>query len=185
MLLLFSHLCAAEQCGRQAGNAVCPNNLCCSQWGYCGTTSDYCGTNCQSGPCTGSSPRPPPPPPPSGTPPGTKTGEASYYTAPFVPSACFGDNAGQFPSNNYFAAGGDGAPNIWNNSANCGKWFKIKCTGNGCTSSATISVKIVDRCPNGCVGGRAFDLSNTAFAAIANLDVGHITVTYSGPYNSP
>nr|P21227.1 RecName: Full=Endochitinase B [Pisum sativum] len=23
-----------EQCGRQAGGATCPNNLCCSQYGY-------------------------------------------------------------------------------------------------------------------------------------------------------
>lgn len=99
-------------------------------------------------------------------------------------SACFGFDAGQFPSNNYFAAGGDGAPNIWNNGANCGKWFKIQCTGNGCTSSATISIKVVDRCPNGCVGGRAFDLSDTAFRAIANPDAGHVSINYSGPYDS-
>ncbi|MBA0561384.1 hypothetical protein Golob_018220, partial [Gossypium lobatum] len=28
----------AEQCGRQAGGALCPNNLCCSQYGWCGNT---------------------------------------------------------------------------------------------------------------------------------------------------
>ena len=43
----------AEQCGRQAGGAVCPNNFCCSQWGFCGLGGDYCGTGCQSGPCNG------------------------------------------------------------------------------------------------------------------------------------
>lgn len=43
----------AEQCGRQAGNAQCPSGLCCSQWGWCGSTSAYCGTGCQSGPCSG------------------------------------------------------------------------------------------------------------------------------------
>ncbi|OAE25793.1 hypothetical protein AXG93_1180s1010 [Marchantia polymorpha subsp. ruderalis] len=177
MLLLFSHQSAAEQCGQQAGNAVCPDNLCCSQYGWCGSTSDYCGTNCQSGPCSGGGS-------PS-TPTGTLFGEVSYYTAPFVPSACFESDPGQFPSNNFFAAGGDGAPNIWNNGANCGKWFKIQCTGSGCISSATILIKIVDRCPNGCVGGRAFDLSNTAFSAIANTDAGHVNVFYSGPYDSP
>jgi chitinase len=31
---------------------LCPNNLCCSQWGYCGTNNAYCGNGCQSGPCT-------------------------------------------------------------------------------------------------------------------------------------
>lgn len=29
----------------------CPNNLCCSQWGYCGTSAEYCGECCQNGPC--------------------------------------------------------------------------------------------------------------------------------------
>lgn len=35
-----------------AQNCGCASNECCSQWGYCGTTSDYCGAGCQSGPCT-------------------------------------------------------------------------------------------------------------------------------------
>lgn len=40
----------AQQCGRQAGGKLCPGNQCCSQWGYCGTTDDYClsSNNCQS-----------------------------------------------------------------------------------------------------------------------------------------
>ncbi|XP_010268233.1 PREDICTED: endochitinase PR4-like [Nelumbo nucifera] len=32
-------------------NCGCDPNLCCSQWGYCGTGSDYCGAGCQAGPC--------------------------------------------------------------------------------------------------------------------------------------
>jgi peptidoglycan/xylan/chitin deacetylase (PgdA/CDA1 family) len=28
---------------------ACPSGECCSQWGYCGTTSEYCGAGCQSG----------------------------------------------------------------------------------------------------------------------------------------
>lgn len=39
---------AAQQCGRQAGGRTCANNLCCSQFGYCGSTAEYCSTNCQS-----------------------------------------------------------------------------------------------------------------------------------------
>ncbi|KAK1272711.1 Basic endochitinase [Acorus gramineus] len=39
---------AQTQCGKQNGGALCPGDLCCSQWGYCGTTDDYCGTGCQS-----------------------------------------------------------------------------------------------------------------------------------------
>jgi len=38
----------AQQCGRQAGGALCANRLCCSQHGWCGSTSEYCGTGCQS-----------------------------------------------------------------------------------------------------------------------------------------
>uniref|UniRef100_A0A0E0AEL5 chitinase n=1 Tax=Oryza glumipatula TaxID=40148 RepID=A0A0E0AEL5_9ORYZ len=50
-----------EQCGSQAGGALCPNCLCCSQYGWCGSTSDYCGAGCQSqcsGGC-GGGPTPP------------------------------------------------------------------------------------------------------------------------------
>jgi len=32
-------------CGPEHG--ICPNNKCCSKWGYCGNTSDYCDTGCQ------------------------------------------------------------------------------------------------------------------------------------------
>ncbi|KAF3332197.1 chitinase 1-like protein [Carex littledalei] len=38
----------AQQCGSQAGGKTCANNLCCSQYGYCGSTTAYCGTTCQS-----------------------------------------------------------------------------------------------------------------------------------------
>ncbi|CAN6200452.1 unnamed protein product [Urochloa humidicola] len=56
-----------EQCGSQAGGALCPNCLCCSKWGWCGSTSDYCAAGCQSqcAGCGGGSP-PNPPSPPSG-----------------------------------------------------------------------------------------------------------------------
>nr|CAA60590.1 chitinase [Oryza sativa Indica Group] len=37
-----------EQCGSQARGALCPNCLCCSQYGWCGSTSAYCGSGCQS-----------------------------------------------------------------------------------------------------------------------------------------
>ncbi|XP_031493714.1 basic endochitinase [Nymphaea colorata] len=48
-LLLAAALRAqAQQCGTQAGGALCAGGLCCSQWGYCGSTSAYCGTGCQS-----------------------------------------------------------------------------------------------------------------------------------------
>ncbi|KAL6592742.1 glycoside hydrolase/deacetylase [Neocallimastix californiae] len=33
-------------CG--AKNGACPNGECCSQYGYCGSSADHCGTGCQS-----------------------------------------------------------------------------------------------------------------------------------------
>ena len=56
-------------------NNPCGNGLCCSQWGYCGSTSAYCGECCQSN-CGGAnnpppSPYPPTPSPPPPTPPTT------------------------------------------------------------------------------------------------------------------
>lgn len=32
-------------------NCGCASDECCSQYGYCGTGDDYCGTGCQEGPC--------------------------------------------------------------------------------------------------------------------------------------
>jgi len=29
----------------------CADGACCSQWGFCGVSNDYCGTCCQNGPC--------------------------------------------------------------------------------------------------------------------------------------
>ncbi|KAL6642576.1 hypothetical protein ACP70R_020757 [Stipagrostis hirtigluma subsp. patula] len=41
----------AEQCGKQAEGMLCPDNRCCSSWGYCGLGDAYCGDGCQSGAC--------------------------------------------------------------------------------------------------------------------------------------
>jgi chitinase len=47
-IISLVQVCEAQQCGSQAGNALCANDLCCSQYGYCGNTAAYCGTGCQS-----------------------------------------------------------------------------------------------------------------------------------------
>lgn len=55
-------------CG-PANGYTCPSSLpCCSQWGWCGTSVDYCGAGCQAGfgTCNGGG-NPPPPPPPGGS----------------------------------------------------------------------------------------------------------------------
>jgi len=47
LLLVVSR---AQNCGSQAGGATCTDpNQCCSQYGYCGNGSAYCGTGCQNG----------------------------------------------------------------------------------------------------------------------------------------
>jgi len=45
-----------DRCGSSFGTR-CPGSECCSQYGYCGTTTAHCGTGCQSGfgRCTSSS----------------------------------------------------------------------------------------------------------------------------------
>jgi len=47
-LLIAAGPAAAQNCG-------CLSDVCCSKYGYCGTTSAYCGEGCRSGPCQGSS----------------------------------------------------------------------------------------------------------------------------------
>ncbi|KAI7979338.1 Basic endochitinase [Camellia lanceoleosa] len=69
-ILSFSLVALAQQCGSQAGGKLCAGGLCCSQYGYCGNTSPYCSTGCQSqcSPGGGGSPSTPstPTPTPSG-----------------------------------------------------------------------------------------------------------------------
>jgi hypothetical protein len=49
---------SAEQCGSEAGGAVCANGECCSKYGWCGTTPEYCETDCQSNCKTAGTPTP-------------------------------------------------------------------------------------------------------------------------------
>ncbi|KAL1809599.1 hypothetical protein ACET3Z_026589 [Daucus carota] len=48
--ILLPELTAAQNCG-------CAADLCCSRYGYCGTSDDYCGAGCQAGPCTAPPPQ--------------------------------------------------------------------------------------------------------------------------------
>ncbi|ESQ38985.1 hypothetical protein EUTSA_v10001652mg [Eutrema salsugineum] len=52
LLGLYSETVKSQNCG-------CAPNLCCSQYGYCGSTDPYCGTGCRSGPCKSSGGNPP------------------------------------------------------------------------------------------------------------------------------
>jgi len=36
-----------DRCGPENGNTICPNNKCCSKYGYCGVTEKHCNAGCQ------------------------------------------------------------------------------------------------------------------------------------------
>jgi hypothetical protein len=46
----WSNCNAKAECGQYAKvpNTKCPLNVCCSEFGFCGTTKDFCGDKCQS-----------------------------------------------------------------------------------------------------------------------------------------
>lgn len=65
IIFLFTLTIMTETAFSQnCGTTGCKGNMCCSRWGYCGTTKAYCGTGCQSGPCNS---KPKPTPTPSGS----------------------------------------------------------------------------------------------------------------------
>ena len=65
LLVMATLMIIGEMQFGSAQNCDCPDHMCCSEWGYCGTTSAYCGKGCQSG-CHNGGAHPPPgghPPP--------------------------------------------------------------------------------------------------------------------------
>lgn len=44
LILTVSKPVASQNCG-------CASDFCCSKYGYCGTTDEFCGDGCQAGPC--------------------------------------------------------------------------------------------------------------------------------------
>uniref|UniRef100_J3MYE4 Expansin-like EG45 domain-containing protein n=1 Tax=Oryza brachyantha TaxID=4533 RepID=J3MYE4_ORYBR len=103
------------------------------------------------------------------------SGTATFYTPPYTPSACTG-----FQQEGTMIAAASDA--FWNGGAACGKMLAVTCVGatnqgvpQPCTGRS-VTVKIVDYCPAGCRG--TIDLSQEAFAAIANPDAGKILIEY-------
>ncbi|KAI3825458.1 hypothetical protein L1987_06947 [Smallanthus sonchifolius] len=103
----------------------------------------------------------------------SEVGTASMYSPPYTPSACYGNDASQFPSSNLFAAAGEG---IWDNGAACGRQYLVKCISAAiprtCVPGQTIEVRIIDRAQSSVSRatrpGTTMVLSDTAFATIAN-----------------
>ncbi|KAJ7954394.1 EG45-like domain containing protein [Quillaja saponaria] len=104
------------------------------------------------------------------------TGTATFYTPPYVPSSCHGyKNDGVL-----IAAASD---TIWDNRGACGRKCRVKClsaTSQGVPhpcKGGSVVVTIVDYCPpHSCHG--TIDLSQEAFASIANPDAGKINIAF-------
>ncbi|KAL9442799.1 hypothetical protein AB3S75_016210 [Citrus x aurantiifolia] len=74
-------------------------------------------------------------------------GTATYYTPPYIPSACYG-----FADQGVMIAAASEA--IWNGGGACGQYYQVTCvsgtnrgTPNPCQGSSSEVVKIVDLCP--------------------------------------
>ncbi|KAF3447177.1 hypothetical protein FNV43_RR12357 [Rhamnella rubrinervis] len=100
-------------------------------------------------------------------------GTAGRYSAPYIPTACNGNDPSQFPSSNMFAAAGEG---VWDNGASCGRKYMVRCISASvpriCKPGQTILVRVVDRALTSVSrpsrNGATIVLSTTAFNAIAN-----------------
>ncbi|KAL0404411.1 UNVERIFIED_CONTAM: EG45-like domain containing protein [Sesamum radiatum] len=102
-------------------------------------------------------------------------GTATFYTV-YVPSACYG-----FQDQGTMIAAAN--PALYNNGAACGRSYRVRCTGrtnDGVLQpcrNGEITVRIVDLCP-GC-GPDQLDLSQEAFAIIADPNAGRIRIDYN------
>ncbi|XP_027356655.1 putative EG45-like domain containing protein 1 [Abrus precatorius] len=110
-------------------------------------------------------------------------GTAAQYGSPFLPTACFGRDASQFPSSNMFGAAGEG---IWDNGAACGRQYEVRCISAAapgtCIPGQTIQIKIVDRAQSSVsrpsVTGTSMVLSTTAFQAIASSSSSFLNIEF-------
>ncbi|PWA51370.1 rlpA-like double-psi beta-barrel domain-containing protein [Artemisia annua] len=112
-----------------------------------------------------------------------EVGTSAQYSPPFLPTACYGYDSGQFPSSNLFAAAGDG---IWDNGAACGRQYLVKCISatepGTCVVGQVIQVRIVDFALTSVsppsLEGTTMVLSDTAFGTIANSTAKSINIEF-------
>ncbi|KAJ7978860.1 EG45-like domain containing protein [Quillaja saponaria] len=110
-------------------------------------------------------------------------GTSAQYPPPYLPTACYGGDAGQFPSSNLFAAAGDG---IWDNGAACGRQYLVRCISaeqpRTCFLDQNIQVKIVDYVAMAnsqpSETGTTMVLSEAAFSTIANSSATLINIEF-------
>ncbi|PIA45176.1 hypothetical protein AQUCO_01700609v1 [Aquilegia coerulea] len=177
-LLSLIGVATAQNCGRQAGGATCAGNICCSQYGWCGTTDDHClpSNNCQSN-CRG-----------TGN-PGSGPGESATNvraTYHIYNPAANGWDLNRVSA--YCATWDANKPLAWRQQygwtafcgpvgprgqASCGRCLRVTNTYTG----AQITVRIVDQCSNG-----GLDLEEGVFRQIdtngRGIAQGHLIVNY-------
>ncbi|XP_065850402.1 EG45-like domain containing protein [Euphorbia lathyris] len=110
-------------------------------------------------------------------------GPAAHYSPPYLPTACFGNDQSQFPTDNMFAAAGEG---LWDNGASCGRSYLVKCISASsttiCDTSKTIQVKIVDRAQTSVskpsANGAIIVLSDVAFSQFTNSPASVVNVEF-------
>ncbi len=103
-------------------------------------------------------------------------GQATFYTPPYVPSSCYG-----FQDRGVMIAAANNG--LFGNGAACGRRYRVTCisgTNQGvprpCRGNSVV-VTVVDRCP-GCNSDQ-IDLSQEAFAIIADPNAGRINIDYT------
>ncbi|XP_022131452.1 EG45-like domain containing protein [Momordica charantia] len=110
-------------------------------------------------------------------------GSATFYNPPYSPTACGGGDLSQFPTNNLFAAAGEG---IWDNGAACGRNYQVRCLSatvpKACMPDQIIQITIVDRAATAvskaASGGRTMVLSTTAYKSIVQGSTSFVNIEY-------
>ncbi|KAK9141623.1 hypothetical protein Syun_011023 [Stephania yunnanensis] len=110
-------------------------------------------------------------------------GTASLYQPPYLPTACYGNDVSQFPSNNLFAAASEG---IWDNGASCGRQYQVRCLSStvkgACLPDQIIVVTIVDRAASAVstppLPDTTMVLANNAYSMIANPSVPSVNIEF-------
>ncbi|KAJ0032032.1 hypothetical protein Pint_14266 [Pistacia integerrima] len=102
-------------------------------------------------------------------------GNVVFYKPPYIPSACYGNR-----NDGTMVTGVSDA--LWNNGRASGRRYRVRCIrGTNAAPhpcrSGNVVVKVVDRCQTGCNG--VLNLSQDAFAKIANPDAGNVIVDYT------
>lgn len=183
-------------CGNgNRGNGICANGLCCSQWGWCGTGTAYCGANnAPTTPSPTSSPKPTSTPTatptPNNPPPtGGQTAYATYHmyasNTPTGTLAC-SDGANGLQAKGHYDLAAlypyvMATSFITWNSPQCGSCWRV----TNAVTGKTVYLTAIDGCGGPPSGFSAhFDISPDAFNELdagsgAGVRNGNMAVTYS------